>query len=61
MDEITNNQPAGSHTPGLGPLHDGQGNLKVTCRHGCGRLIWQGEHDGGCPPDPQLSPQHKSY
>ena len=34
-------------------LHDGHGNIKVTCPHGCGMLIWHGQHDRGrCPGQP---------
>lgn len=34
-------------------LHDTHGNIKVTCPHGCGRLIVPGRHDwpGSCRSD----------
>lgn len=32
----------------------------MTCPHGCGRIIWHGELDSGCPPDPELSPRSRA-
>src|SRR5215469_6372634 len=45
MTESKSTQGADLTSAPAGRLYDGRGNLKVTCPHGCGRLIWQGEHD----------------